>query len=359
MATSSSTDNRRDIAMRLKRWNRAGFALLLVAACVVPFLVGDYRTFQLTQAIIYAIALMGLNMLMGYNGQVSLGHGAFYAIGAYAAAILIDQFSVPYYLAIPAAAAITFVFGFLFGIPALRLHGLYLALATLALALALPQLLRFDAFEPWTGGVQGIFVDKPDVPLGLPLSPDQWLYFFSLAIAVVLFRVAANLMGGRIGRALVAIRDHHIAAGTMGIDTARYKSITFGISALYTGVAGALSAIVVNFVAPDSFDLFVSIALLVGVVVGGLASISGAIYGGLFLVFVPNIAQQISDAAPWTIYGLFLILLMFTIPYGVAGFVKKMVLWIVERDDQGASLPARPRQTIGERARAWRRELWS
>jgi branched-chain amino acid transport system permease protein len=338
---------------------RTAVALLLAAACVLPFLVGDFRVFQFTQVIIYAIALMGLNMLMGYNGQVSLGHGAFYAAGAYTAAIMIDHWAVPYVLTIPAAGLVTFVFGFLFGIPALRLHGLYLALATLALALALPQLLRFDAVEPWTGGVQGIFIEKPAVPFGLPLSQDQWLYFFSLAIAIALFAIAANLMGGRIGRALVAIRDHHIAAETMGIDAARYKSLTFGISALYTGVAGALSAIVVNFVSPDSYDLFVSIALLVGVVVGGLASISGAVYGGFFLVFVPNIAQDISDAAPWAIYGLFLIALMFTIPYGVAGFVTRVLEWAQRRGGRGPPAPESPRRTAGDRIKTWRRDLWS
>lgn len=313
------------------RWRQLGLAALLVAACILPLLISDYRVFQFTQAIIYAIALMGLNLLMGYNGQISLGHGAFYAVGAYTAAILIDQWGVSPYLTIPAGGIVAFGAGFLFGIPALRLHGLYLALATLALALALPQLLRFDAFEPWTGGVQGIFVDKPAVPFGLPLSQDQWLFYFSLAIMVVLFWAAANLVHGRIGRALVAIRDHHIAAATMGVDTARYKSLTFGISALYTGVAGALSAIVVNFVAPDSFDLFVSIALLVGVVVGGLASISGAVYGGLFVVFLPNLAEQISDAAPWAIYGLFLIVLMFVMPDGVAGFVSRMIRLLSRR----------------------------
>jgi branched-chain amino acid transport system permease protein len=338
---------------------RLAVIVFLVAVCVLPFLVSGYRIFQFTQAMIYAIALMGLNMLMGYNGQVSLGHGAFYAIGAYATAILMDHWAVPYYLAIPIAAVVTFIFGFLFGIPALRLRGLYLALATLALALALPQLLRFDAFEPWTGGVQGIFIDKPAVPFGIPLSQDQWLYYFTLAIGVILFVLAGNLMRGRIGRALVAIRDHAIAAETMGIDAARYKSMTFGISALYTGVAGGLSAIVVNFVAPDSFDLFLSIALFVGVVVGGLASVTGAIYGGLFLVFVPNLAQDISEAAPWAIYGLFLIVLMFTLPDGIAGFVRKVLLWLQYRGRAGPLPAPTARPSIGAWARTWYRELWS
>lgn len=319
------------LSVASSKQRQLGLAVLLIAACVLPLLVSDYRVFQFTQVIIYAIALMGLNILMGYNGQISLGHGAFYAVGAYTAAILIDQWDVSPYLTIPAGGLVAFVLGFLFGIPALRLHGLYLALATLALALALPQLLRFDLFEPWTGGVQGIYVDKPEVPFGLPLSQDQWLYYFCIAILIVLLWTAANLVSGRIGRALVAIRDHHIAAATMGIDTARYKSLTFGISALYTGIAGALSAIVVNFVAPDSFDLFVSIVLLVGVVVGGLASVSGAIYGGLFIVFVPNLAQEISDAAPWAIYGLFLITLVFVMPNGIAGFFSGLVRIIEKR----------------------------
>lgn len=304
---------------------RVAIALLILGACVLPQLVTDYRAFQFTQVMIYAIALIGLNILMGFNGQISLGHGAFYAIGAYSAAILIDRWGVSPYLTIPAGGIVAFGFGFLFGLPALRLHGLYLALATLALALALPQLLRFDAFESWTGGVQGIFIDKPEVPFGLALSPDQWLYYLTLAVLLVLFWAAVNLTRGRIGRALVAIRDHHIAAESMGIDTARVKSLTFGVSALYTGVAGALSALVINFVSPDSFALFVSIVLLIGVVVGGLASISGAIWGGLFIVFVPNIAQDISDAAPWAIYGLIMILLMFVAPDGVAGFLERLL----------------------------------
>lgn len=319
------------LSIARSKQRRLGLAVLVIAACILPLLVSDYRVFQFTQVIIYAIALMGLNILMGYNGQISLGHGAFYAVGAYTAAILIDQWNVSPYLTIPVGGLVAFVMGFLFGIPALRLHGLYLALATLALALALPQLLRFDLFEPWTGGVQGIYVDKPEVPFGLPLSQDQWLYYFCIAILIVLLWAAANLVNGRIGRALVAIRDHHIAAATMGINTARYKSLTFGISALYTGIAGALSAIVVNFVAPDSFDLFVSIVLLVGVVVGGLASVSGAIYGGLFIVFVPNLAQQVSDAAPWAIYGLFLIVLVFVMPNGIASFVSGLVRIVEKR----------------------------
>jgi len=305
--------------VRAAQIRRLAMIVVILAACVLPLLVSDYRNFQLCQVIIYTIALMGLNILIGFNGQISLGHGAFYAVGAYVAAIMISQWGISPYLTVPVAAVITFVIGFLFGIPALRLHGLYLALATLALALALPQLLRFDAFEHWTGGVQGIFIDKPDVPFGLPLSPDQWLYYVCLIVVLVFYWAALNMVRGRVGRALMAIRDHHIAAEAMGIDTARFKSLAFGVSALYTGVAGALSALVVNFASPDSYNVLLSIALLVGAVVGGLGSIGGAVFGGLFIVFVPNLSQSISDAAPWVIYGLFLIALMFVMPNGVVG----------------------------------------
>ncbi|MGE0715283.1 MAG: branched-chain amino acid ABC transporter permease [Alphaproteobacteria bacterium] len=306
-------------------------AVVLAIACVLPFLVSGYRTFQLTSALAYAIALLGLNILTGYNGQISLGHGAFYAIGAYVAAILMDRFDVPYWATLPAAGLVCLAVGFLFGLPALRLEGLYLALATFALALATPQLLKYKHLEAWTGGVQGIVILKPDPPFGLPLDQDQWLYFFTLAVTVLMFWLGRNLLAGRIGRALVAIREQPIAAEAMGVNTAFYKSAAFGVSALYTGVAGALGAIVVQFVAPDSFTLFLSITLLVGIVVGGLASISGAVWGALFIQFVPNVADQISKAAPWAIYGLFLIAFMYLMPTGVAGFLASARARIARR----------------------------
>jgi branched-chain amino acid transport system permease protein len=297
-------------------------ALLLAAACVLPFVVSNYRVFQLTLVLVYAIALLGLNMLTGYNGQISLGHGAFYAIGAYVAAILIDKFGVPYGLTLPAAGAVCGLAGFLFGLPALRLEGLYLSLATFALGVAMPQILKYKGFEAWTGGVQGIVIVKPEPPEWLPVSQDQWLYFVALACLVLLFLLGWNLLRGRIGRAMVAIRDQPIAAQAMGVNTAMVKSLTFGVSAMYTGIAGALGAIVIQFVAPDSFTIFLSITLVVGIVIGGLASLSGALYGALFIQFIPNIADQISKAAPWAIYGVFLIVFMYVMPSGVAGFIR-------------------------------------
>src|SRR5580765_7281350 len=195
------------LAASRKRLLWMALAVLLVAACALPFLVSNYRTFQFTLVLIYAIALLGLNMLTGYNGQISLGHGAFYAIGAYCAAILIDKFGVPYWATLPVAGALCLLVGFLFGLPALRLEGLYLALATFALGVSLPQLLKYHHFEAWTGGVQGIVIAKPEAPFGLPLNQDQWLYFFILAVTILMFVLAYNLLRGRVGRALVAIRD--------------------------------------------------------------------------------------------------------------------------------------------------------
>lgn len=308
-----------------RKWAIVGVLAVIAAAAMLPFLVSDYRTFQFTQALVYAIVLLGLNILTGYNGQISLGHGAFYAIGAYTAAILMDKFGVPYWATIPAGGAVCLVFGFLFGLPALRLHGHYLALATFALAVAMPQILKYNGIEDWTGGVQGIVIIKPDPPGGLPLSPDQWLYFLTLGIAVVLFILAWNLIHSRAGRALMAIRDQPIAAEAMGVNAALYKASAFGISALYTGVAGALGAIVVQFVAPDSFTGVLSINFLIGVVIGGLASIWGAVFGALFIQFVPNLADQISKAAPWAIYGIFMIAFAYVMPTGVAGFLR--MIW--------------------------------
>ena len=297
-------------------------AVVLLAACALPFLVSNYRTFQFTMVLVYATALLGLNILTGYNGQISLGHGAFYAIGAYTAAILMDKAGVPYWATIPVAGAVCLAAGFLFGLPALKLEGLYLALATFALGVSLPHLLKYHHLEKITGGVQGIVIAKPDPPFGLPLNPDQWLYYFTLAVTVVMFFLAWNLLRGRIGRALVAIRDQHIAAEAMGVNNAMVKSMAFGVSAMYTGVAGALGAIAIQFVAPDSFNIFVSIVFLVGIVIGGLASISGAIYGALFIQFVPNIADEISKAAPWAIFGVFLIAFVYLMPAGIAGAVR-------------------------------------
>jgi branched-chain amino acid transport system permease protein len=297
--------------------------------------------FQFNLVLIYAIAVLGLNILTGFNGQISLGHGAFYAIGAYAAAIMMDRIGMPYWSTLPIAAVLCFGVGFLMGFPALRLGGHYLALATFAFALAVPQLLKYKKIEGYTGGVQGIVLDKPEPPFTFrlfeqSLNADRWLFYFTLLVAALMFWLAWNLLRGRIGRALIAIRDHPIAASAMGINLPVFKSMAFGVSAAYTGVAGALGAIAVAFVSPDSFTVFLSITFLVGVVIGGLASIPGAIFGAIFIQFVPNIADEISKSAPWAIYGIFLIGFMYLMPAGVMGLLKK--LWVRWRP--GAARPS-------------------
>jgi branched-chain amino acid transport system permease protein len=312
-----------------RKWVWLGGALVLLVLLVLPFLFKNYRVFQFNLVLVYAIAILGLNILTGFNGQFSLGHGAFYAFGAYSAAILMDKMGVPYWATLPLAFVLCFVFGFLVGFPALRLAGHFLALATFALALAVPQLLKYKKIEGWTGGVQGIVLNKPEPPLSFrfldqPFSADRWLYFFTLFVAALMFLLAWNLLRGRIGRAMIAVRDHPIAASAMGINLTMVKSLTFGVSAGITGVAGALGAIVVAFVSPDSFTVNLSIFLLVGVVVGGLASIPGAIFGGIFIQFVPNIADEISKSAPAAIYGLMLIAFMYLLPMGVMGGLYKL-----------------------------------
>jgi branched-chain amino acid transport system permease protein len=310
--------------------------LVLAGMALLPLLGGkgglisNYGFLQLSLMIVYAIAVLGLNLLTGFNGQISLGHGAFFAVGAYTAAILMDRWDWPYWATLPVAAMACFIAGYLFGLPALRLDGHYLALATFALAIAVPQILKYRHLEDLTHGVQGINLIKPDAPFGLPLSGDQWMYLVVLAVAVIMFWLARNLLDSRTGRALRAIRDHTMAASTMGINVSQYKAVTFGVSALYTGVAGALHAIIFEFVSPDSFRFELSIAILVGAVVGGIASLPGAVVGGVFVQVIEKYAdaltKQISGAVhlpielePWTIYGIALIILMYTMPMGIAG----------------------------------------
>jgi branched-chain amino acid transport system permease protein len=293
----------------------------VIVALTAPLVAHNFIIFQLTLVMIYGLAILGLNLLTGFNGQFSLGHSAFYGIGAYTAAILMSQ-NVDYYWTLPCAGALCFVVGFLFGLPALRLQGIYLALATFALATAMPQILKFEPLEPWTGGVQGIPLLKPDPPPGVPLNPDQWLYYFTLAVLLIMLAGAASLVKSRTGRAIMAIRDHPIAAVAMGIDASLYKTLTFGVSALYTGVAGALGAIVIQFVGPDSFPFLLSVSFLVGLVVGGVGSIPGSLVGGVFVLFVPNLAEQVSTGLSGAIYGVILLIVIFVMPSGAAGLVR-------------------------------------
>ena len=330
MTTMSATA---DIASAPTRRISSGMmwlAALLAVALVAPFVFSDYHVFQLTQIVVYAIAVLGFNLLTGFSGQISLGNGSFYALGAYTSVVLMTHAGVPYWAAPPIAGALCFGVGFLFGRSATRLEGIYLALATFGLAIVTPQILKLDALERWTGGNQGVVVSKPASPIP-GLNDDQWLYFFCLIIAVVLFAAAWNVMRGRSGRALIALRDHPIAAGTMGINVPVYKARVFGISAMYTGIAGALGGLIAGFIAPGSFEIFLSIQLLIGGVVGGVASIFGSLFGALFIEVVPDLAKHASDISPslewlavvqYPIYGALLIVTMMLMPGGLAGLVS-------------------------------------
>lgn len=308
-----------------------GPAVLIAVAVIAPFVLGGYHVFQLAQIVVYAIAILGLNLLTGFSGQISLGNGAFYAIGAYTSAILMTKAGLPYWVTPPLAGAVCFGIGNLFGRSAARLEGLYLALATFALATVMPQLLKLDALEPWTGGTQGLSLTKPVSPIGGLLDDDQWLYFFCLAIAIVLYVVAWNVVRGRTGRALLALRDHPIGAAAMGIDTASYKERSFGVSAMYTGIAGSLGALVAGFISPDSFMILLSIQILVGGVVGGINSILGTLFGAVFIELLPDLANQLSEAAPWALYGVLLIVCMMVMPGGLAGLVRSARPWLARR----------------------------
>ncbi|MBT3535471.1 MAG: branched-chain amino acid ABC transporter permease [Rhodospirillaceae bacterium] len=326
----------RIFGMSMQQFRRSSVIVGLLIILLLPFTVEDFAVFQMTQVIYLSIAVLGLNLLTGFNGQFSLGHSAFMALGAYTAGIMMAQWEIAYYWTIIPAGVICFAAGFLFGLPALRLEGLYLALATFALATATPQLLKYEHFEPWTGGVQGLDLFKDDSPIAF-LSNDQWWYYFSLFFGVLLFIGAWNLVRGRTGRAMIAIRDNPIAASTMGINTSVYKATTFGVSGFYCGVAGALSAIVVEFIAPESFTIIHAILLLIAMVIGGLASIPAAIIGGAFILYMPNFSEAVVDAffagdpsskaLVWVSFGVVMIIVVYIMPMGVAGFIR----WNVQK----------------------------
>lgn len=320
-------------------WRPLALALLAAALIALPFLLWGFRTYQLTFAATYAIAVLGLNMVTGQAGQMSLGHGAFYGLGAYTCAVLMDQWQVSAYLGIPAAGLMCLAIGYLFGRAVLRLSFFYLALATFALAMAVPQTLKSSHLAPWTGGVQGLYLDRPEAPFGLPLDQDQWWYFVTLLIMIGLFWLARNLVNSRSGRAMRAIRDNRVAAQAAGINVAQVSAGFFGVSAAFTGIAGALAALLLDFIAPDSFTFWLSILLLVGSVFGGMTSVWGALAGGLFLQFWPDIAGGISRYVVWPVFGnlfdisskglvqlvfgLLMVASIWLMPQGIAGLVMR------------------------------------
>jgi branched-chain amino acid transport system permease protein len=291
-------------------------AAVAVLFALLPLVISHYRAFQLTEVGIYFIAIVGLNVVTGYSGQISLAQGAFMAIGAYTAAILSVNYGVGEYWTIPVAGVISGAIGLAFGFPALRLSGHYLALATFAFSIAVVSVAA--RFKHFTGGTSGKELRLPSSPVGA-LSAEVWLYFLTWTIAIALFGLAWLLVRGRIGLSLRALRDAPIAAAAFGVSLARFKTLAFAISAFYAGVAGALFAIALPYVNPDTFPVSLSILLLTGAVVGGLGSLGGMLFGALFIVFVPLWAQDVNKSADTVFYGLILILILLLLPRGAAG----------------------------------------
>ncbi|NUS04953.1 MAG: branched-chain amino acid ABC transporter permease [Nonomuraea sp.] len=317
----NATPARAGTALPRRRWITALVAAAVL--CYAPFQLVPFHVFQLTMVMIYAVALLGLNLLVGHAGQISLGHGAFFAVGAYAAAIMLDRWDAPYPLTLPVAAAVTFVLGLALGVPAMRLRGLYLALVTLAIAIFLVPLLK--RFEDVTGGSMGLTLPKPQPPAWTGLAEDQWLYFLALAVAAAAFWLARGLLRSRVGRALHALRDDEGAAEVMGVRLSSYKTLAFAWSAMFAGAAGCLYTWVIGFVSPDSFVVTLSITLLAGLVVGGLGSLYGPLLGALFVMFVPSISQDVNEAAPGVIFGLLIIAVMYVAPTGLAGLAERLI----------------------------------
>ena len=309
-----------------------GFVALAVAAFALPAFLSDFRAQQFAYVGIYLVALTGLNILTGYTGQISLGHGAFMAIGGYTTAILMIDHGVKDIVTIPLAIVVAGVAGVLFGLPAARLSGLYLALATFAIAVATPAVIK--KFEGFTGGGSGVTLfGTPELTasltpvkvIGFELNFNNWLYYLSWTVALIGYVIAWLILRGRTGRAFRAVRDSETAAVSSGISLTRTKVLAFGISAAYAGAAGALFAIATTFVNPDTFPVALSIFLLVGVVVSGLGSLTGLIVGAVFIQFMPLWAQSVSKSpgAPAVVYGVILILLILALPGGAAGLISR------------------------------------
>lgn len=299
--------------------------LLAIFAATVPFWARGYLLFQLSTVCVYAIALSGLNLLTGYNGQLSVGHGAVYGVGSFAMGILMTQLHLPYYFSLPIVALISGALGLAFGIPSLRLENISLALATFSLAVALPQI--FEHFDGLTGGTTGLEVSKPSIPsvlLHLGFNYDQWIYSLSYLILAACLFMISNLNASSQGRAIWAVHDNDISAGAMGVDVNSTKVKCFVLSCMITGIAGALSTLLLGHVAPETFNVGLSITFLTGIVIGGLGSLMGPIYGAIFIEYLPNYTDGISKALTSAVYGGVLILFMYFDPKGISGAIDSV-----------------------------------
>ena len=331
------------MARELLRLRTVGFALLAVMLVIFPFLHGwpvfsgfisEFRTFNATMFAIWLLVVLGMNLLTGYSGQISLGHAAVVLVGAYAAGVFFDQFGLPLPIAILLGGIFTGVVGgVIIGLPAVRLAGPYLAIATFSLVITLPQVLKMGGIRHWTNGSRGIAIEGGVQPPGLVdgfLDERQWLYYVTMATAVFMAVLAWNLIRSRIGRAFVALRDSEIAAEQMGINVPLYKALAFGISSFYAGIAGGLYFMVLAFISPNSLDFRDSILFLVAIVIGGLATILGSVFGALFLTFEGEMISEFTKVVPaaddlrGVIFGSLLIVVMVLFPRGLAGFIHTL-----------------------------------
>jgi len=299
-------------------------ALVILLMAILPWLVPSYTAFELTYAAAYAIAIMGLIILTGMCGQISLGHGAFLAIGGYAVAILGQRFGAPVWVSLAAAALACALVGVALGLVALRLEGVYMALATFALAVTVPSILK--RFKDFTGGVGGITLNTVGVPAPLHalLTPERWTYYWTWALLAVLFGVSWFILQGRIGRSLRALRDNETAAVAFGVNPQIYKTLAFAWSAGYAGIAGGILALATAYVSPDIYGFALSLTLVIGAVLGGLDLLWGALIGGVLVEFLPLWTQKINNAAPSVVYGVALIVVMIVLPGGIAGAIRRI-----------------------------------
>jgi len=310
------------------------YALLGLAVIGAPWVIGEYWQSQLVFVSIYAMAGVGLMLLSGYTGQISLGHAAFFAVGAYTETLLLTG-GVPFPIALVAAGLLAGVVGVAIGLPALRLSGIYLAIATLAFAFIVEEILA--RWESVTNGNNGLTV--PAASLGpLVLRPTgAAFYYVAVGVLILLILGGANLLRSPTGRAFVAIRDSEIAAQSMGVNLARFKTVAFAVSAAFTGIAGAFYAHQLQFISPEAFTLVLSIELLVMIVVGGLGTLHGAVFGAIFIIMLPEVIGVAKDVLPAAVadqpglktllFGLIIIGVMLFEPLGIYGRWRKIQVY--------------------------------
>lgn len=283
------TTYREDLALHPTALAKARLWALLAALYAIPAVLPAYYVSLLNQVAIFSVGALGLNILTGFAGQISVGHGAFTGVGAFALGYLVTKQGWSYWLALPAAGLAAAAVGALFGLPSARLKGLYLAIASLAAQVILEFV--FIRAETFTGGIYSMSVPRPAL-FGLPLKSEHAFLYLALTVAVALGCFAQNLFRTRFGRALIAIRDRDLAAEVMGVDLFRYKVAAFAVSAFYAGIAGALWAPYVQIINPEHFNIALSIELLAMIIIGGLGSVMGSVYGAVFMTLLPVVVRE-------------------------------------------------------------------